>query len=71
MKNTAVDTGPLVALFDRDDVDHERTKAFFAKTDGAFVTNWIVIGEATYLLDFNLQTQQTFFWLGLRKPDHG
>jgi uncharacterized protein len=48
---TLCDTGPLVAMVDRDDPHHERCAAALARlpTD-SFVTTWPCLTEAMYLL---------------------
>ncbi|NLG84960.1 MAG: PIN domain-containing protein [Firmicutes bacterium] len=59
-----IDAGPLIALFDRDDADHEWTREFLAGYRGRLVTSWAVVTEALYMLDFNLQAQLDFLeWL--------
>lgn len=45
-----VDTGPLVALLDKDDQNHERAKACFLKLHAPLVTCESVISEACFLL---------------------
>ena len=50
MRRTLIDAGPLVALFDRDDVDHERCVAVSRHLHGEVVTVWPVITEASHLL---------------------
>jgi len=50
MRRTLIDAGPLVALFDRDDVDHERCVAVSRHLRGEVVTVWPVITEASHLL---------------------
>ena len=51
-KRVAVDSGPLVALFDTSDLDHHRAVRFFADpTVRGFVTS-AVITEVTHLLSF-------------------
>jgi predicted nucleic acid-binding protein len=46
-----LDTGPLVALLDRSEPDHERVESFMARLHGArLVTTGAVITEAFYFL---------------------
>jgi len=48
-----IDAGPLVALFDKNDSYHEKTKKklkAYRETKGILVTTWPVITEVTYLL---------------------
>ena len=63
-RRVAVDTGPLVALFDPSDHDHPQALAFFANpTVRGFVTT-AVITEVTHLLDFRRDLPVNFLrWL--------
>ncbi len=64
MKSTLIDTGPLVALFDRDDAYHDEIVRFLETFHGNLVTTWPVVTETSYLLRFNAETQVDFFeWL--------
>ena len=45
-----LDTGPLVAFFDRSDADHEWAKEQWAKAPLPMLTCEAVLAEATYLL---------------------
>ncbi len=45
-----VDTGPLVALFDRRDREHAEVRQRFEKLNGPLVTTLPVITETTHLL---------------------
>ena len=47
---TLVDAGPLVALIDRGEPDHQRCVATLAQLSGPLVTTWPVFTEAMYLL---------------------
>jgi hypothetical protein len=58
--NIAVDTGPLVALFNRDDAQHRAAERFLARATSALVTNVAVVTEALYLLGFSTQVQTDF-----------
>lgn len=44
------DTGPLVALIDAGEPDHERCRAALANISSPLVTTWPVLTEAMYLL---------------------
>ena len=67
MKNTTlIDSGPLIALFDRGDRYHERVKAFLKTYDGKLLTTWSVLTEVSHMLDFNLHAQLDFLrWVEL------
>lgn len=45
------DTGPLVAMADREDTAHEKCREAFGRFGGNLVTTWPVVTEAFYLLD--------------------
>lgn len=47
---TLVDTGPLVAWFDRSDRDHRTCASFFLEHPGAFVSTWPVLTEVCHLI---------------------
>ncbi len=64
MKNTLVDAGPLIALFDKNDKYHNSVIKFLKKFDGQLITSWPVITEVTHLLSFNVNVQIDFLeWL--------
>jgi len=49
--NVLLDTGPLVALLDRSEPDHDQVQSFMARLGGArLVTTGAVITEAFYFL---------------------
>jgi uncharacterized protein len=51
MNIVLLDTGPLVALLDRSETDHNRVKSFMARLGGSrLVTTGAVITEAFYFL---------------------
>jgi predicted nucleic acid-binding protein len=63
-RRTVVDSGPLVALFDRDDAHHATAKDFLRKFKGELISDLPVVTEIMYLLDFSVQAQVGFLgWL--------
>jgi uncharacterized protein len=64
VKNTLIDAGPIIALFDKDDSYHERVKSFLKDFKGMLFTTWPVITEVTHMLSFNIKVQIDFLeWL--------
>ena len=62
MLNTVlIDSGPLIALFDKDDYYHERIKSFIKNTSYKFITTSAVLTETAHMLDFSVQAQISFF----------
>lgn len=57
MRNTLVDAGPLIALFDRSDKYHFKAYQFFEEYVGKLSTTWPVITEASHMLDFSIKAQ--------------
>ncbi len=51
---TLLDTGPLVAWFDRSDQDHEACAGFFQQHHRAFVSTWPVLTEVCHLIPADL-----------------
>lgn len=50
MPGALVDTGALVAWFNRRDSEHQRVTAFFDKFRGELLTGWPVLVETVHLL---------------------
>ncbi len=64
MQNTLIDAGPIIALFDKDDKNHEDIKSFLSKFKGHLITTWPVITEAYHMLSFNTNVQIDFLtWI--------
>jgi len=64
VKNTLVDAGPLIALFDQDDKYHNSVIKFLKQFNGNLLTTWPVITEVAHLLSFNINVQIDFLeWL--------
>ena len=55
-----IDSGPLIALFDRDDAFHQRAVDFIRSYRGELVTTLPVLTEVSHLLDFNGRVQRDF-----------
>ena len=70
MRNTLIDAGPLIALFDRSDQYHLKAVRFLEDYSGYLWTTWPVVTETCHLLDFNVKVQLAFLeWIdrgGLR-----
>ena len=59
-----IDTGPLIALFDKDDKYHQNIKEFIKKDRFKFVSTTAVVTEVTHMLDFNINAQIGFLeWI--------
>jgi hypothetical protein len=66
MQKTLIDSGPLIALFDKNDNYHARVLSFLKNYKGKLITSWAVITEVSHMLDFNLQVQIDFLkWIEL------
>ena len=65
MLNTVlIDTGPLIALFDRDDKYHTSILEFIKNTNYRFISTPAVLTETMYMLDFNVAVQLSFLeWI--------
>jgi len=63
-KRAVIDSGPLIALFDRDDAFHEPVKDFLRNYVGTLHTSIAVMTEVTHLLDFSMRAQLDFLeWI--------
>lgn len=58
LNSILVDTGPLIALFDKDDKYHSSIKDFIREGKYKFITTTAVITEVTHMLDFNVNVQK-------------
>ena len=57
-------TGPLIALFDRDDKYHTSIVEFIKNTNYRFISTTAVLTETMYMLDFNIAVQLNFLeWI--------
>ena len=65
MLNTVfIDTGQLIALFDRDDKYHTSIVEFIKNTNYRFISTTAVLTETMYMLDFNTAVQLNFLeWI--------
>lgn len=61
MRAVLVDAGPLVALLDRSDNDHEVVVTAFDAIQDPLVTVWPAVVEAMYLLVFSWQAQKALW----------
>jgi len=62
-----IDAGPLIALFDCDDNQHQRTRNFFIKHQYCFISTLAVFAEVSHMLDFSTKAQQDFYkWVMLK-----
>jgi predicted nucleic acid-binding protein len=57
---TLVDSGPLVALFDKSDQYHQQALDFLKAFAGELLATAPVLTEVTYLLDFSVSAQIDF-----------
>lgn len=65
MPDIVIDSGPLVALFDRSDRHHAQALEFLRQVRGTLHTNLAVVTEVVYMLDFSTQAQMDFLmWSG-------
>lgn len=60
MRFCLIDTGPIVALFDKSDQYHEKAIEFISSYKGSLITSLATITETLYLLDFDQNAQIAF-----------
>jgi hypothetical protein len=60
LRGTAIDAGPLIALFDSGDDAHADAMQFARQATGRLITNMVVIGEVAAMLAFSDQAQTDF-----------
>ena len=66
MKSTIINSGPIIALFDRDDKYHLKVLNFMKSFNGELITTWAVVTEVTHMLGFNISVQLNFLkWIEL------
>ena len=61
-----IDTGPIVALFDKDDRHHSLCIEILREIREPLVTTWPVLTECFYLLNFSWEVQDTL-WLFIQR----
>ncbi len=63
-KQAVIDSGPLIALFDKDDSFHETCKSFVEGYCGILITSVAVLTEVCHMLDFRTEAQLDFLnWI--------
>jgi predicted nucleic acid-binding protein len=60
MKKILIDSGPLIALFDRNDKYHLASVKFIKSNNSELVTTLASVTETLHLLDFNRNSQIDF-----------
>jgi len=64
MNRILIDSGPLIALFDRKDKYHQATVEFIKNNQSMLITTLASITETLHLLDFNRYAQIDFLgWI--------
>jgi len=64
INKTIIDSGPIIALFDKSDKHHDQVLNFLQSFKGELITSWAVITEVSHMLDFNLNVQIDFLkWI--------
>jgi predicted nucleic acid-binding protein len=66
MKKILIDSGPLIALFDRNDKYHLASVKFIKNNNSELVTTLASVTETLHLLDFNRNAQIDFLgWVNV------
>ncbi len=60
MKKILIDSGPLIALFDRSDKYHRASTEFIKKNRSELITTLASVTEVLHLLDFSRNAQVDF-----------
>lgn len=63
---TLIDTGPLVAFFDKDDRYHSLCVEVLKEIREPLITTWPVLTECFYLLNFSWEVQDSL-WLFIQR----
>jgi hypothetical protein len=61
-----IDTGPIVALFDRDDRNHAQCVEILKGIREPLITTWPVLTECSYLLNFSSEVQEDL-WIFIER----
>ena len=60
MPRIIADSGPLIALFDRDDPRHQTALGFFRSWQGSVHSTWPVATEVSHMLGYSVDVQLDF-----------
>ncbi len=60
MRNTLIDAGPLIALFNKSDKYHFVAMRFLEDYQGTLWSTWPVLTEVSHMLDFSTRVQFAF-----------
>jgi uncharacterized protein len=64
MRNTLIDAGPLIALFDKSDQYHRQAVNFIRMVQTPLITTWPVVTETSHMLNFSTIAQVNFLkWI--------
>ena len=64
LNDVLIDSGSLIALFDKDDKYHDKILNFIKNGKFKFITTLAVITEVLHMLDFNINVQIAFLaWI--------